>query len=104
MPPWYVWFVVGNAVFMALIGGFLYSIKMSFVGAGKIKDIEHGVSAVSIRVDNIEIRMDRAGEKVSDLATDVQGMPERLRHEFVTKEYLHLVSGRGSGSGGSGLP
>ena len=91
MPPWYVWFVVGNVVLMALIGGFLYSIKMSFAGAGKVKDIEHSVATVSARVDHIEKRMDDEGERMSKLATHVQGMPERLRAEFVTKEYLHLM-------------
>ena len=95
MPPWYVWFVVGNAVVMALIAGFLYSIKMSFVGAGKIKDIEHSVATGALKIDRLERRMDQAVEKVSDLATEVQGMPERLRHEFVTKEHLQLIIKKG---------
>jgi hypothetical protein len=37
------------------------------------------------RITELERRMDRAGEKMSDLANDVQGMPERLRDQFVTR-------------------
>ncbi len=37
------------------------------------------------RIAQLEARMDHAGEKMSDLANAVQGMPERLRGEFVTR-------------------
>lgn len=38
------------------------------------------------RLQNIDDRMDRAGKECSRLATEVQGMPERIRKDFVTRE------------------
>lgn len=37
---------------------------------------------VETRVDDVTHRMDRAGEKMSDLSNDVQSMPER----FLTRQ------------------
>jgi hypothetical protein len=37
------------------------------------------------RISELERRMNQAGDKMSDLANDVQAMPEKLRHEFVTR-------------------
>jgi hypothetical protein len=37
------------------------------------------------RIEQLEKRMEQAGNKMSDLASAVQGLPDRLRHDFVLR-------------------
>ena len=48
----------------------------------RIDDIER----MGNRVANLEGRMDRAGKQMSDIATDLQGLPEELRGIFLSRE------------------
>ena len=43
------------------------------------------------RITQLEQRMDRAGQKWSDLANDVQAMPDRLREEFISRRECELL-------------
>ena len=45
---------------------------------------------IAYRLLCVEKRLDQSGEHISDLATAVQGLPERLRSVFVTKEVFEL--------------
>ena len=58
---------------------------VSFI-VGKWVQRREGSAEIPVyRIAQLEKRMDTAGQKMSDLANDVQGMPERLRAEFVTR-------------------
>lgn len=52
------------------------------------------------RVTELEKRVDQAGKHTSDLASAVQGLPERLRHTFVTREEWNLTERRRRPEGG----
>ena len=41
-------------------------------------------------LDQIHRRLDRAGEKVSDLATTVQSLPDRIVRECITREVYNI--------------
>ena len=41
-------------------------------------------------VDSIHRRLDRAGEKMSEIATEMQTLPDTLRKEFVSKEVFEI--------------
>lgn len=42
------------------------------------------------QIDDIHRRLDTAGGKMSDLANEVQTMPDRFRREFVSREVFDL--------------
>lgn len=53
----------------------------------RIKALEvHVPENLDYRLKGLENRMDRAGLETSRLATEVQGLPQRIREEFHTRE------------------
>ena len=68
-----------QAVIMALCTLGAWSIMRAFRSGQWAVGLENRLTAV-------EKRMDKAGEKISDLATFVQGVPELMRKEFLLKE------------------
>lgn len=48
------------------------------------------------RIGQLERRMDQAGEKMSDLANDVQTMPDKMRAEFVSRKEWEATERRRS--------
>ncbi len=51
-------------------------------------------TALMYRIEQLEKRTEHAGGHMSDLATAVQGLPERLRQSFVTREEWDLTERR----------
>jgi hypothetical protein len=67
---------------------------ISFV-VGKWVQRREGSADVPLwRITQLERRMDQAGDKMSDLANAIQGMPERLRDEFVTRREWDAIEKR----------
>ena len=65
---------------------------LSFMVGKWVRRQEHSSEMPAYRIGQLERRMDQAGEKMSDLAGDIQGLPDRMRAEFVTRrECEHLV-------------
>lgn len=66
----------------------------------RITQLEAHLSAVEEipllvhRVMRLEQRMDQAGDKLSDLTDAVQGLPERMRRDFVTRAEWDLIERR----------
>jgi Zn-dependent protease with chaperone function len=69
---------------------------LSFAVGKWARGRETAADAILYRVEQLERRMERAGEKMSDLANEVQAMPERLRHEFVLRAEWALTERRKS--------
>ncbi len=46
------------------------------------------------RLAQLERRMDQAGDKMSDLANSIQGMPAIMRDEFVTRREWDAIEKR----------
>ena len=67
---------------------------VSFIVGKWVQRREGSAEIPLYRISQLEARMDRAGEKMSDLANAVQGMPERLRGEFVTRKEWDLTERR----------
>jgi len=67
---------------------------VSFVVGKWVQRREGSTEIPLYRITQLEARMDRAGDKMSDLANAVQGMPERLRDEFVTRQEWDLTERR----------
>jgi xylose isomerase len=99
MPPWYVWFVVTNTVLMALIGGFMLSLRAGFSGGKKMQSLENEIAMIKERHSEYQVtvgkRFDDEGRELSKWATYIQGMEHRIREEYVTKENLrYLMNGK----------
>lgn len=47
------------------------------------------LSEIEQRLKDVERRMDKAGNKLSELASEVQGLPERLRGIFLPLDRAH---------------
>lgn len=77
----YEWFQVIQTIIMAVAAMLVFSVRHSW---------KHGGSqeAILSRLKNVEETIRHAGDKMSDLTTQVQGMPERLRHEFMPRDEL----------------
>jgi hypothetical protein len=58
---------------------------ISFVVGKWVQRREGSADVPLYRLTQLEQRMNQAGDKMSDLANEVQAMPERLRNEFVTR-------------------
>ena len=53
-------------------------------------DFKEDVANLKELIKKNEQRLDRAGEEMSNIASDVQGMPERLRSDFVPRREVEL--------------
>ena len=82
-----VWLYVGNIVLGAVVAVLLFSHRVSFRGGGAVADYQ----ALVKRVDAHERRLDQAGEKVSTLASEVQGWETRARVELLTRAEATLM-------------
>ena len=76
----YEWFTIGQAILMALGMGLLWSLRSAFAGGSLLR-----------RLEDLEKRMDRAGRLSSDLATEVQGLPDLLRSECITRREFSII-------------
>jgi hypothetical protein len=75
----YEWFTGGQAILMTLATLLVFIAYRAFLGG-------QWIATVDARILAIETRMERAGGLTSDLATEMQAMPERLRQDFVSRE------------------
>lgn len=63
----------------------------------RIEQLEKAVSQLGssamheYRITMLENSMNRAGEKMSDLANEVQKMPEMLRKDFITRTECEML-------------
>ena len=91
MPKWFLWFQVANTLLVAAAALLLAVLRLGDKGGRLIRGTEES----SKRMDQVELdcatkyalilqRLDRAGEKTSELATEVQAMPERFRTIFIS--------------------
>lgn len=73
----------------------LWSLRGAFVAGWNvqkfIRQFEEHKRQSDEEIDGLKLRMDRAGVAMSDLATDVQGLPERLRVEFLPRRESELI-------------
>ena len=65
-------FVIVQAIVMAIVASIVATLKWGMSGG-----------TVLARLTTLEERMDTAGRELSDLTTDVQGLPERMRGTFM---------------------
>ena len=79
----YEWFQITQTIIMALAALLVLSVKVGLKGGS--------LDVILQRLDNLDERMNRAGIKMSDLADDVQGLPDRLRKEFLPREEAKLL-------------
>lgn len=84
----YEWFTSGQAVLMTLASLLVFIAYRAFKGGQWIAGVAARMEAIETRVDSVDRRMDRAGKQMSDFASNLQGLPERLRKDFVTRERL----------------
>lgn len=76
-----------------------WSVRHVFIAAWRLqaflKDYERDKMEADRDVILLKQRMDKAGTLTSDLATEVQGLPERLRREFrdeyITRREVELI-------------
>ena len=61
---------------------------------GMAEQFRSVTTALMYRIEQLEKAQDRAGGHISDLASSVQGLPERLRAEFVTRTEWNLTERR----------
>lgn len=73
---------------------------LSFTIGKWVKSREVSEDLPLYRLGVLERRMDQAGQKISDLADEVQTLPERMRTEFVTRYECKLLEERERGSRG----
>ena len=71
---------------------------LSFAIGKWVRGREVATDMPSYRIGQLEKRMDQAGEKMSDLAGDIQGLPDRLRLEFITRHECELMVKRNGGA------
>lgn len=76
------WFQVVHAGLITAAMALLWIFRAGVKGQELISRPE----LLAERLKQVEIRMDRAGEKISDLASAVQGLPESLRRTFLPRE------------------
>lgn len=84
------WFTLIQTVVMTLAAA---GVALLYRGFQTGKWVQNQESR-SKEIDQITTRLDRAGQKISDLATDVQGLPERMHRDFIPREtFLIEITG-----------
>jgi hypothetical protein len=82
------WVTLGQAIVMALVGLLVFSIRGSFKAGQwtESKDYSKDIAAINGRLD-------QAGRQMSDIASEVQAWPERMREDFMTRREIetHLT-------------
>ena len=100
MPP-SQWLPLVNFVLTLVVGVLLFTMRGGFRAGQWSAQLELKLSTLATEMERrfiaIETRMSRAGSDASDLATDVQGLPERLRAFFVPIDYKELVEEKNRG-------
>ena len=88
-------FSIAKSVAMGVAFWVLWSIRGAFLAGWNVQRFisdEKAARAVQDkRIDEIEKRLDRGGKLTSDLASDVQGLPEAMRAEFLTRRESDLI-------------
>jgi hypothetical protein len=86
------WLAIGQFVITSAVGVFLY------ISGRREALVIHRLDSLEKRCDAIDQRIDKGGGKVSDLASEVQGLPDRLRTDIrrenddLRQELLRLVT------------
>lgn len=95
MPPtWFLWFQIINTIVVVLAALVIASLKLGAKGDrilfGKPEELVRRLELLETDVVAKHLlvlqRLDRTGEKMSTLATEVQGLPERFRTIFISSE------------------
>ncbi len=73
------WIQVGQVAIMGGVGLLTFSLRAGVKGG-------QWTASQLERLTRCEARLETGGQKMSDLTDLVQGFPDRLRAEFVTKE------------------
>ena len=79
----YEWFQIAQTIIMAVAALLVLSVKVGLKGGS--------IEVILQRLDQLDGLMNRAGEKMSDLADTVQGLPDRLRKDFLPREEAKLL-------------
>lgn len=86
MPTGAQWITVAEWVIRVGVGVLMFTVLRGFQSGrwvqardDKLTDLERSIGALTVRLD-------KGGKEMSDLASEVQGMPERLRTIFVPRE------------------
>ncbi len=81
------WLDVAQFVVMSLAGAMLWSLRQAFASGrflARFEDYER-------QLRGMESRIDKASAHMSELAGVVQGLPDRLRHEFFLRREADLI-------------
>jgi len=82
------WFQIVNVLVVVIAAAFAWSIR---AGIKSGRWLSAG-DAQTAQICTLKERMDKAGEKVSDLATHVQTLPDKWREEGDRRYMLRAVS------------
>lgn len=82
----YQWFTIAQTVVMGLAAAGVALLYRGFKTGKWVQDQESRGKELEL----VHRRLDRAGEKMSKIATDVQRLPDDLRDEFITKEIFEI--------------
>lgn len=82
----YQWFTIVQTVVMGLAAAGVALLYRGFQTGKWVQDQESRKQ----EIEQIHRRLDRAGEKMSEIATDVQKFPDNMREEFLSKEVFKI--------------
>ena len=82
----YQWFTIVQTAVMGLAAAGVAILYRGFQTGKWVQDQESRKQEIEL----IHRRLDKAGEKMSKVATDIQKLPDELREEFITKEIFEI--------------
>lgn len=88
------WFSLIQTVLMGVAAVIVALLYRGFYTGRWVQKNEDQVGMFETRLAAIERRLDNGGAKMSDLASEINGLPERLRLMFVPVELFHHVDER----------
>lgn len=77
----FVWFQIAQVIIMAIVGLLVFTAMRAFKAGQWTQTVDH-----SADLARMELRLDLAGKRLSDLATTIQALPHDLRQIFVSRE------------------
>lgn len=91
------WFQTSQTIVMALASLFVWVVLRGFQLGKWSTTVDRSADFDALResIRAIHRRLDDAGEKASDLASAVQGMPERIRRDFITRDEFTIMTENG---------
>lgn len=86
MPIIAIVFQIATFVMMTTAAFLVWTVRSAFKGGQIASTVQRDIEELRGKCEDLNKRMDRAGHEMSNLASEVQGLPDRMRRECISME------------------